>query len=162
GGTTAAARDVISGNTCDGVHIEGGGTNGNIVAGDYIGADATGSRALPNYNGVLIQSEAAQNTVGGTTAATRNVISGNTWDGVQIVNGATSNVVGGDYLGVTSSGSSVLGNGASGVAIFASATNNTIGGTVNGSGNVISASQLYYGVYISDSGTTGNLVAGDM
>jgi titin len=162
GGTTAAARDVISGNTCDGVHIEGGGTTGNIVAGDYIGADASGSLALPNYNGVLIQSGAAQNTVGGTTAATRNVISGNSWDGVHIVNGATSNLVGGDYIGVTSSGLSALGNGASGVAIYASATNNTIGGTVNGSGNVISASQLYYGVYISDSGTTGNLVAGDM
>ena len=46
------------------------------------------------------------------------------------------------------------------MAIFDGATHNTVGGTVSGAGNVISGNGQD-GVYISDSGTTGNLVAGN-
>ena len=47
------------------------------------------------------------------------------------------------------------------MAIFDGASNNLVGGTAGGSGNVISASKDY-GVYISDQGTTGNVVEANL
>jgi titin len=153
--------DVISGNSKFGVLINGSGTTANLVAADDIGTDSTGSLPLGNYDGVGIYGGANDNTIGGTTSSDRNVISGNNWDGVHIVNsGTTGNVVEGDYIGVTASGSAALGNKASGVAVFDGASNNVIGGSVSGSGNVISANGNR-GVYIANPGTTANLVAGN-
>ena len=43
GGTTAGARNVISGNGQDGVQIDYANSTGNIVEGNYIGTDATGT-----------------------------------------------------------------------------------------------------------------------
>ena len=139
GGTASGSGNVISGNAGNGVYLSDSGTTGNVVEGDYIGTDSTGSNALPNADGVVIQNGATNNTIGGTTSAARDVISGNDGDGVHIAGGGTSgNVVEGDYIGVTASGSAALGNGASGVAIYAGASYNTIGGTVAGAGDVLS------------------------
>ena len=161
---TIGTGDVISGNAGDGVYISDPGTAFNVVWGDDIGTDPTGTLAVPNYDGVVIQNGATYNSIGGSTAFPfRDVISGNTWDGVHVVGSGTSyNVVRDSYIGVTAGGSAALGNGASGVAIYAGASNNTIGSKTAGYGNVISASHQYYGVYISDTGTTGNVVEGDL
>ena len=141
--------DVISNDSNDGVEISDSGTTANVVEGSLIGTNATGSAALPNFIGVLIQNGSAKNTIGGTASGARDVISGNSWDGVQIVgSGTAGNVVEGDDIGVSSSGAASLGNGASGVAIFAAATSNVIGGTATGTANVISANAVY-GIYIS-------------
>jgi VCBS repeat protein len=83
GGTVAAARNVISGNRNDGIQITDRGSTGNQVRGNYIGTDATGSQDLgdgdPNSegNGVDASNFAANNSIGGTTAGARNIISGN-------------------------------------------------------------------------------------
>ena len=76
-----------------GVHISGSGATGNKVVGNYIGTDASGTQKLGNFVfGVYIY-DAPNNTVGGTTTAERNVISGNEY-GVYIEdNGATGNRV---------------------------------------------------------------------
>ena len=64
------------------------------AAGDHRPPAATAS------NGVLIQGGATGNTIGGTTAAARNVISGNAVCGVYLIGQGTSgNVVEGDYIG---------------------------------------------------------------
>ena len=52
GGTTAAARNIISGNADDGIEIEGSGTSGNVVEGNFIGTDATGNTSF-DTNGQL-------------------------------------------------------------------------------------------------------------
>ena len=92
------------------------------------------------------------------------VISGNIWEGVHIV-GSSDNVVDGDYIGLTASGSASLGNDESGVGIYAGSSNNTIGGTTTGEGDVISGNN-WEGVHIVGTGTTdnetsGNVVEGD-
>src|SRR5262249_20435311 len=101
GGTASGFRNVISGNGQNGVDI-GGQAPCNVVVGNYIGTDVHGTAALGNaINGVLIQ-DAASNTVGGSTAAARNLISGNGTsinggNGVQISgSGASGNVVTGN------------------------------------------------------------------
>ncbi len=170
GGLAAVDRNVISGNTGDGVDLTGAGATGNLVAGNYIGTNVNGTAHVPNgsggadggNDGVLIANGATSNTIGGTSAGARNIISGNADSGVEITNsGTTGNVVAGNFIGTDATGEAGLGNLAgAGVAINIEATGNTIGGVVPGSGNVISGN-AYEGVGIYDNGTTGNLVAGN-
>jgi trimeric autotransporter adhesin len=88
GGATVGERNVISANDAYGVGIYGS-TGGNKVMGNYVGADASGAQDLGNsLDGVRIDN-ASNNTVGGTTAGARNVISGNGGDGV-LVSGANT------------------------------------------------------------------------
>ena len=90
GGSTAADRNIISANTVDGVQIFGAGTSGNLIRGNVIGLDITGTVDLGNTNqGVAIFNGATNNWVGGTGAGEGNIISGNGGDGV-IVNNNTS------------------------------------------------------------------------
>src|SRR5262249_18278717 len=77
GGTNPAARNLISGKGRTGVEPNGAGASANLVVGNFIGTDVNATAALANgRDGVLIQ-DAAGNTVGGSAAAARNVISGN-------------------------------------------------------------------------------------
>ena len=84
GGIIAAARNVISGNTAEGVRITGAGSSGNTVEGNDIGTDGTAMKAVANQTGVGIDSGATANTIGGSTAGASNIISGNAGDGVRI------------------------------------------------------------------------------
>ncbi len=84
GGTTPGAGNVISGNAFDGVEIDRTGTSGNIVAGNFIGTDITGTVAIGNGSDGVVVVLASGNTIGGTTTGARNVISGNAHDGVEI------------------------------------------------------------------------------
>ena len=68
GGTTAEARNIISGNDF-GVFIEGAAT-GNLIQGNYIGTDVTGTADLGNDQfGVRIRGPASKNTIGGTVGS---------------------------------------------------------------------------------------------
>ncbi len=135
----------------------------NLIAGNYIGTDATGEHAVGNlYSGIQVDS--AGNTIGGTTTGDGNVISGTNWNpglGVEIDgSGATGNFVEGNYIGTDATGCSRLPNVGGGVIIQGGATNNTIGGTARSARNVISGNG-YVGVLIENSGTTGNVVEGN-
>lgn len=76
GGTKPDARNPISGNGC-GIGLEGGGTTGNVIEGDYIGVDNAGSTALANTGtGIIAYDSASGNTIGGTDEGAGNIISG--------------------------------------------------------------------------------------
>jgi hypothetical protein len=127
---------VISGNAI-GVDIDGAASTGNLVEGNFIGVDRTGALDRGNaHEGVLIEGGSG-NTVGGSTAAARNVISANLW-GVHL-DGATAmgNVIAGNDIGTDSSGQLPLGNEINGVLITTSASNNLIGGASTAEGNII-------------------------
>lgn len=69
GGTVSGAGNLISGNSADGVLITGTGTNKNVVEGNLIGTDVSGTLALGNSgDGVLVASGAQENTVGGSNS----------------------------------------------------------------------------------------------
>ena len=144
---TGQGSQVISGNQV-GVLIDGSSATGNLVEGNLIGTDKTGTADRGNSNeGVLIEG-AFGNTVGGTVAAARNVISANEW-GIR-VDGSTAsgNLIDGNYIGTDISGTLPLGNEIQGVIVSGNAPNNTIGGTAAGQGNTI-AFNVNYGVDIS-------------
>lgn len=136
GGSAPGAGNLISGNAIFGVGVVSAEATGNVVAGNTIGADASGTVAVPNGVGVAVLQTAAGNTIGGTDAGAGNFIAGNAGSGVLIANGATGNVVQGNAIGTDSTGTVVLGNGANGVAIM-SASGNLIGGADPGAPNII-------------------------
>jgi titin len=161
GGTTPAPSNLISGNGNDGVLIAGANTTKNVVAGDFIGTDATGTAAVPNQNdGVLVDNAASGNTIGGTTAAARNVLSGNENSGIELIGaGVQNNLLEGNFVGSNAAGTASVANGF-GVQIQGAATKNTIGGTAAGAGNVLSGN-LYFGLQIFGAGTDDNLAEGN-
>ena len=79
--------------------------------------------------GVLLDGSGAGNTIGGTTAATRNIISGATFANIEDRNGANNTLIEGNYIGTDATGTQALG-GATGIQVLASGV--TIGGTVAG------------------------------
>ncbi len=162
GGTTIAARNIISGNNIFGhgvsisFSIPGNGS-GNEVLGNFIGTDVIGTADLGNsLTGVLIGT--ANNTVGGTSAGARNIISGN-GSGISIgSSSATGNAVQGNYIGTDVNGTASVGNTYDGIII--GAPNNTIGGTTAVARNIISGNNNN-GVAIGGSVGTGNVLQGN-
>jgi len=140
GGTSQGEGNVISGNSYQGINCGGGGNH--IIQGNKIGTDSSGTAAIPNVqNGIWISKPNV--TVGGTTAGSRKVISGNTEDGIYIIgNGApvdsvVDTVIQGNFIGVDATGRAALPNGEDGIyALYGD--DFTIGGTAAGAGNVIS------------------------
>lgn len=167
GGTAPGAGNVISGSYRAGLRLSQG-ANANVVQGNFIGTDATGTNPIGNSDsGVLIDSGAHDNLIGGSAAGARNVISGNSQSGIMISGTfATSynpnglklrNVVQGNFIGTDVTGTRALGN-HRGVALESGAAENTIGGTSHGAGNLISGNNTY-GVHFTQA--TANVVQGN-
>jgi CSLREA domain-containing protein len=131
GGNSTVKGLVINRFNSSGIRLIGSGNN--VIEGNFIGTDPTGATALGFNSGVSINS--SNNTIGGTTAAARNVLSGNTF-GVQIgSSSATGNQVQNNYVGTNASGTGPVSN-SFGVLILG-ATGNTIGGTLSTQSNLI-------------------------
>lgn len=92
GGASEATRNVISGNGGAGVRLEGNTARGNVVIGNFIGTDASGTLAVGNSShGVLFFSTAAHgNFVGGTNTGEANIIAFNFGDGIYVQAGTNN------------------------------------------------------------------------
>ncbi|MCP5092073.1 MAG: DUF4347 domain-containing protein, partial [Gammaproteobacteria bacterium] len=161
GGTTAAQRNVISGNDSHGIILWGSTTTGNVVQGNYIGVNAAGTAALGNDDGIRVSGGANGNTIGGDRAAGEgNVISGNSTDGVSVTNtGTDNNQIYGNYIGTDYTGLVAVANARHGVLLYDGVQGTEVGGTGTGEGNVISGN-TNEGVLINGNGqtTSGNVL----
>ena len=112
------SSNVISGNDQDGIKISDTGTDMNTVRDNIIGLNASGETPIPNGgHGIAILSGAAANSIGGLPLE-QNIVSGNGKAGVYIHGiGADSNIVWGNFIGTTKSGTSGVGNTFSGVIV---------------------------------------------
>ncbi len=138
------AGNVISGNG-QGIilgSIVEPGTTGNLITGNLIGTDFTGTRPLGNLeNGIYVQDNG--NTIGGTIPGNSNVISANGKNGILFGFGGNGNTVIGNLIGVDVTGTYALGNYQNGIQIGAqggknSVDYNQIGGVLPNEGNIIS------------------------
>ena len=144
GGVAAGAGNIISGNKGEpGSGIFGDGViirtaSNNVLLGNRIGLDVSGTIAIPNQgNGVYSFMNADGNIIGNSSVG--NVISANGLNGILIQDSTTSgNTVQGNVIGLSADGSVGLGNKANGVEL-ASSPNNKIGGGASGAANSIAA-----------------------
>jgi hypothetical protein len=134
GGTTPGDRNVISG----GVIVQSYQTDnlgkGNLIQGNYIGIDATGTKAQSNAGAGIFADDPFE-TIGGTTSGAGNLVSGNSGGG--IIAGSNA-LIQGNLVGTDATGSVALGNGNTGYAISAGFSS-TIGGA--NAGNVVAGFQ---------------------
>ena len=138
---------------------------GNVIQGNYLGTDPTGSAAAGNSEYGIYDNDTPNNLIGGTTPGQGNVISGNKANpasaGVLILGAdAIGNQIQGNFIGTNSNATAAVGN-RIGVEIEQNSNRNTIGGTSPGAGNVISGNSAQ-DIFLTDSSnrTTvqGNLV----
>ncbi|MBD1927824.1 DUF4347 domain-containing protein [Trichocoleus sp. FACHB-90] len=150
---SSTVRGLIFNGFQDGIELSGGGNN--VIAGNFIGTNAAGNAAAGNSRWGVFINGSSNNIIGGTTVATGNIISGNSFGVVVFGSG---NQIQGNYIGTDVTGNIDLGNSADGISI--QGTNNIIGGTTTGARNVISGNNQN-GVIISQVGSTGNQVLGN-
>jgi len=139
GGTAAGAGNVISGNTNNGILLS---VLSATVQGNHIGTNLAGTAAIPNGGNAGVACEIGGNegpniqiAIGGTTAAARNIISGNTFHGIRLSGIQSGSVtIQGNYIGVATDGHSALANQVDGINCTRQAA---IGGSAAGAGNVI-------------------------
>jgi hypothetical protein len=168
GGTSAAGRNVIAAgggvNTASVVLSQ---SNENTVVGNHIGVtrDGLATLATPDAGGWYpfgFQLHTSQrNTIGGTTAAERNLFGG--LRSVALVEGSDANVVRGNYVGLGVDGSTTLTMNY-GLVIDGSSSN-VVGGADPGAGNVF-AGDAAFGVQVwcysgSAPRADGNVIAGN-
>ena len=172
------------GNTVQGLVIDGfqsaglvlnSGTNNNLVVGNFIGTDPTGTVGRGNtLDGIRLLNNASSNRIIG------NVVSGNGIGqngiiqdaaGINLESNDHNNIIAGNKIGTNAAGTAALGNSLHGIFLGDGSSNNTIGGTTVNDRNVISgngkfpvadlATQGGVEVYIFGSGATHNMVLGN-
>ena len=165
---------VLSGSSSDGSTIRGliinqfdegiriDDSDNNTIVGNWIGLDSTGTADQGNTGyGVEITSSSG-NTIGGSSAADRNVISGNDQSGISLWTSVTATTIQGNYIGLNAAGTSDVGNTRDGIAVGGGANANIIGGDRTlGQGNVISGN-LNDGIELGGAGVNNNLIYGNL
>jgi CSLREA domain-containing protein len=145
GGTTPAARNLVSGNGGTGVGL-GDASNDDVpspsdnvrVQGNYVGTDRNGTQDIGNDASGVFLDNASNATIGGTTATSRNVISGN--NGGLDLSSVSGNQIRGNRIGTSANGAGALGNNIYGVFIqgFGGAASfNRLGDGTTGGSNTI-------------------------
>jgi len=141
GGTEAGAGNLISGNNGHGISFsafQALDTPNNVVQGNLIGTNLSGTAAIPNLGSGVVLSGSGAVTIGGNAAGARNLISGNLGDGIRTGDrlGLTSSgTIQGNFIGTDVTGTAAVGNGGAGIVLEAPGT--SVGGAGGGAGNVI-------------------------
>ena len=150
GSAALADRNLISGNSGDGIAISG---DGNFVQGNKIGTNAAGTAALGNgISGV----GAGVRLGGASNMIANNVISGNVSEGIFITAGG--NMVLGNLIGTNAAGTAPLGNGLSGITVQGSSGNTISGNTISGNGTSTAGGN---GIILTAQGANQNLIQGN-
>jgi len=154
GGNSAGARNIISGSSASddntvgtGVALSGAESYGNLIIGNYIGTDITGTETISNVRaGVMVLFGANNNSIGTDEVGEGNLISGNGQYGIYFQGNTAgpvvSNSVKGNYIGVDVTGNVAIPNQIGIMMLTGENNNNTIGGTTANAKNVISGNTV--------------------
>lgn len=160
GGTAAGAGNLISGNKGSGIVVmayDFSPPSGTVVIqGNLIGTNTAGTAANPNLgDGIFQDFFTLPLVVGGTSAAARNIISGNRGNGIAGGSYYGTALIQGNYIGTDITGSQPLGNGKHG--ILASATGAQIGDPATTDGGNLIAFNTLNGIAVT--GDVGNRIS---
>jgi titin len=170
----AGERNVVSGAYYDDIDI--GSSSYNVVAGNYVGVNAAGTRLLGRgvygvftyHHEIDLGTNATYNRVGTDgdgvgDAAERNVIAGADSAGVQFWTGAAYNRCSGNYVGTDATGAVALGNGINGIILMPGSHDNLIGTDGQSVDNAVEANVIsgntFAGVVLY--GSNANVIAGN-
>lgn len=158
GGHYTNGGNVVSGNQWYGVFIRGTSAYENVVMGNNIGLDQSGTVVISNrYVGVDIAGGAFSNRIGGTNMVTMNVICGNGSGGVNIREPATyGNMVFRNFIGMNRT-NAPLGNGDNASALQ---INNSPGNFIGPANYIGNATRE--GLYITGTSAVNNDVFGNI
>ncbi len=167
GGSTAASRNIISGNQSYGITLGGALSTGIVIKGNYIGLDSTGTTFVTGSSQDYgIDIGGATVIIGGTISGEGNVISGNIETGI-VSSSTSANSILGNIIGPQKDGATyVAGAGYTGANTqnygirLIGSRNNTIGGNTPGARNIISANEDY-GIHLSGAACSTNVVKGN-
>ncbi|MEM6782252.1 MAG: Ig-like domain-containing protein [Bacteroidota bacterium] len=163
---SGASKGNVFGFSPENLVLEGTGTTGNTVIGNFFSTNEDGDDLATDVIGisrigVAIRTGASDNTIGGTTTDERNVFGFLRGDGILIEDaGTTGNIVQGNFIGTDLDGFDYGLPSGSGMYIRNEASDNTIGGTSAGAGNTIGFNGGT-GILIQFANTTGNVVQGN-
>jgi CSLREA domain-containing protein len=150
----------------------------NIIEGNYLGTDLTGTIDKGNDSTGVLIFDSDDNTIGGTTAAARNVMSGSGTDnnqnvprkigvGLAVIDGQNTKIKG-NYIGTNAFGTAKINNS---YGVYFAASNSEFGGDETGAGNTVSGNgdpspsefnpERCFGVGISEE-TLINLTTGEL
>jgi parallel beta-helix repeat protein len=164
GGNSINDRNIISGNIGPGTVIDGDPAYtqtrpcSNIIIGNFIGTDYTGTEALPNGGAGINITNTFNNII------ERNVISSNTEFGIIFWNNAHNNSVIGNFIGTDCTGTKALSNWR-GIGIWHNCYDNIIGGPSKNARNIISANReagIQMGDQIYGNKIIGNYIGTDI
>ncbi|MEO8431424.1 MAG: CSLREA domain-containing protein [Acidobacteriota bacterium] len=154
GGTDPGAGNVVSANGYNQLSIFGG--TGHVVQGNLVGTNVAGTAALPSDQpfvpgnprvGIRLVNT-TNSLIGGTTAAARNVASGNISGGIEVTTTqggvGANNTVQGNYVGTDITGTADIGNSSIGV-YTANSPGTVIGGAAAGAANIIAFTKFFVG-----------------
>lgn len=135
GGLTPGERNII-GNCGRGIDLADSTCQFNTVSGNFIGTDISGSYAIPNDAGIMVEVGTRNNIIGGTTPAERNLVSGNNF-GITLTDPPSSqNSVIGNWVGVDATGTYGIPNSGKGISVFSTGFNR-VGGSLPGEANLV-------------------------
>src|SRR5262249_12429909 len=137
---------------------DGGDASGNLVLGNYLGTDVTGTRAIGNLFFGIALTDAVDCSIGGTATGASNLVSGNHFDGIW-VDQCSQILIQGNLVGTASSGVGGLGNLGGGVTLHTS-TGCTVGRSTPGA-RYVSSANIHYNRFAIFEGATGNIVQGN-
>lgn len=155
GGSTTIKGLIINRFSGQGIWLYGGGSN--TVQNCWIGVNTAGSAAATNSGDGIFIDKSSGNTIGGASSTERNVISGNSGQGIHFLfNGqANNNLMEGNYIGTDVTGTYAVGNSGSGIDFFGPATFNTMrNNVISGNGG--------NGITFFGGDATDNLIIGNM
>jgi hypothetical protein len=159
--------NLISGNLVNGIDLYDSAIN--VIAGNSIGTNIGGTSAIANGgSGITIVTDANANRIGTdgdgvSDAVEGNLISGNAYHGIEIIQGSNAAVVAGNTIGTNADGTAAIPNGEDG--INTSSRNHRFGTDGDGQsdsleGNLISGNSGH-GIDITGSFALYNTIAGN-
>lgn len=122
GGSSKKQRNVIAGNSGDGIRIDKyigvPPAEATVIQGNYIGLDIDGKRAIPNATDGIRADSASGTIIGGPESGHKNIVAGNGRHGIRFEGSVgTGGTVDGNVIGLDASGIRPMGNGGCGVSV---------------------------------------------